>query len=357
MNTPLVLNGRFLSQPLTGVQRYAHETLAALDRLLASGAGGPLRATLLAPPGAPLPPLQAIAGRHCGQRQGHAWEQLDLPRHSRDALLLNFGFTGPLAARRQLITVHDGAVLRVPQSYSLAFRLGYRALVGRLARQAERVLAVSAFAAGEATACFGAPAARVRQVTEGWQHMTRIVPDDSVLDRHGLRGQAFLLAVSSPTPSKNFGLIARALDLLGEAAPLCVVVGGLSAGLAAGVAAHPRLRAVGRVSDAELKALYGSARGFVFPSLYEGFGIPPLEAMACGCPVLASTAPAVAETCGDAALAFDPQDADALATAIRRLWDEPALRHQLLDAAARRLQHFSWDKGARLHLDALLEVL
>ena len=239
-----------------------------------------------------------------------------------------------------------------------AFRWGYRALVGLLARRAQRVLAVSHFSAREAVDCFGAPPSRLRLVTEGWQHMDRIEPDTSVLDRHGLRERPYLLAVSSPTPSKNFGLIARALDSMRAEAPLCAVVGALAPGLAGGeLAGRPGLLPLGRVSDAELKALYQHARAFVFPSRYEGFGIPPLEAMACGCPVLASTADAVVETCGDAALSFDPDDPAGLASCIRAVWHDQGLRHRLADAARLRLDTYSWEQGARLHLAAIEEIL
>ena len=105
------------------------------------------------------------------------------------------------------------------------------------------------------------------------------------------------------------------------------------------------------------KALYRHASAFIFPSHYEGFGLPPLEAMACGCPVLASTAEAVRETCGDAALYFDPRDAAALAMAIDRLSNAPALADTLRERALARLAIYSWERNARLHFDLLSELL
>lgn len=352
------INARFLTQPLTGVQRYARETVAALDRLWPALPLADVPTTLLAPAGARWPELRHLRVEHVGRRQGHWWEQCELPARVGQGLLLGLGFTGPLLLRRQLITVHDAAVLRAPGSYSLMFRQGYRGLVGLLCRRAAAVLAVSRFSASEAQQCFGAPADRVRQVTEGWQHMDAIQADASVLRRHGLADRPYLLAVSSPTPNKNFALIGRALALLGDQAPVCVVVGALAPGYRGATPVQtPTMRWLGRVSDGELKALYEGARAFVFPSFYEGFGIPPLEAMACGCPVLASTADAVRETCGDAALYFDPDDAAGLAQVIRRLWASEPLRRWLVKTAETRLARYSWERNARLHADILAEFL
>jgi glycosyltransferase involved in cell wall biosynthesis len=114
---------------------------------------------------------------------------------------------------------------------------------------------------------------------------------------------------------------------------------------------------IGRVSDAELEALYQHAECFVFPSFYEGFGIPPLEAMACGGPVIASTAAAAREVCGDAALYFDPARPEQLAEVLRRLFADAGLRARLRDAGAQRLQRYSWDASAELNLAAIHEVM
>jgi len=353
------INGRFLGQRVTGVQRYARETLQALDELLASGAGAGLRWTVLVPRGTPAPALRHLAVEPLGRLQGHAWEQLELAWRARAALLFSFGFTGPWLTRRQIITVHDAAVVRWPSAFNAAFRHGYRRLVRRIAARAPRTIAVSQFSAAEAVACFRAPPERVRVATEGWQHLLRGAADDSLIERHGLRGRSFVLAVSSPTPSKNFGAIAQALALLGADAPCCVVAGAADAAVfrsdAAGAADAALLR-VGYVSDAQLKSLYRYATCFVFPSFYEGFGIPPLEAMACGCPVIVSTAPALREVCGDAALYFDPARPEQLAERLRTLCGDAALRARLRAAGVQRLARYSWQAAAEHNLAVIREV-
>lgn len=361
MATPepeVLINGRFLGQRVTGVQRYARETLHALDELLAAGAGAGLRWTVLVPRGTPAPSLRHVAVETLGRLQGHWWEQIELAWRARAGLLFSFGFTGPWFTRRQIVTVHDAAVVRWPQTFNAAFVHGYRGLVRRITARAPLTMTVSQFSAAEAIECFRAPPERVRVTSEGWQHLLRIDADDTVLDRHGLRDRPYALAVSSPTPNKNFAVIAEALSLLGRQGPCCVVAGAADAAVfrradAAGAA----LRRVGYVSDAQLRSLYQHATCFIFPSFYEGFGIPPLEAMACGCPVVASTAPALRELCGDAALYFDPTRADQLAAHLRAMFADDARRRRLREAGQRRLGRYSWQASAERNLAAIREVL
>ena len=219
-------------------------------------------------------------------------------------------------------------------------------------------MTVSHFSAGEAVECFRTPPERVRVTSEGWQHLLRIDADDALLERHGLRDRPYALAVSSPTPNKNFAAIAAALEALGDGAPCCVVAGAADAAVfRAQGAAVGALRHVGYVSDAQLKSLYRHATCFIFPSFYEGFGIPPLEAMACGCPVIASTAPALREVCGDAALYFDPARPDELAAHLRAVFADATLRDRLRAAGLRRLERYSWQASAELNLAAIREVV
>lgn len=351
----IFINGRLFTQRITGVQRYGRETLAWMDRLIGEGLGGTAQWSLLLPTGAPAPALAHIAVQHVGRLGGHAWEQIELPWHARGGLLLNFGFTGPLVKARQVITIHDAAVVRMPQAYGWKFRAWYRLVIGIVSARAPRVLTVSQFSADEAVACFGIAPERLRVMAEGWQHLDRIEPDDSILDRHGLRGQPFALAVSSPTPNKNFGAIAQALALLGPDAPRCVAVGAADAAVFQAADGGDALMRVGYVSDGELKALYQHATCFVFPSFYEGFGIPALEAMACGCPVLATTAPAVVETCGEAARYFDPARPAELATRLGEMFASPAQQAQMRAQGLARAQLFSWRRSAELNLAALAE--
>jgi glycosyltransferase involved in cell wall biosynthesis len=355
--TEVFINGRFLSQRITGVQRYARETLLGLDQLLAERDDRSLQLTLLVPKGVAAPELKAIATRTIGWLRGQPWEQWSLAWHVKGALLLNFGFTGPLLKANQMITLHDAAIVRMPETYSWQFRLWSRFVIGIGAARARRILAVSRFGAGEANECFGVARERIRITTEGWQHLERVVSDEAILDRHGLRGRPFALAVSSPTPNKNFAAIAEAVAMMGAEAPCCVVVGASDSAVFAAGRSDDGLLRVGYVTDEELKALYEHATCFVFPSFYEGFGIPALEAMACGCPVLSSSAAALRETCGDAARYFDPHSPRDLADQLAGLFASPAQRTAMREAGLSRAATYSWRESATLNLDAIEELL
>ena len=193
----------------------------------------------------------------------------------------------------------------------------------------------------------------------GGDHLADVAPDERVLERLGLRSGDFLLAVASDNPTKNLPALVTAFGRRRVAQPASlVIVGGRNEQVFAadGVERDPPgvLRA-GPVSDPELKALYGHATALVFPSTYEGFGLPPLEAMACGCPVGAADAAVIPETCGDAALSFDPASVEALTTSMERLGTDAPLRESLRARGRARAAAFKWKDAARTLLATLAE--
>jgi glycosyltransferase involved in cell wall biosynthesis len=340
----MLVNGRFATRQPTGVDRFALELL----RAAAAHRGTPL------PLGLPLrtEPAYALPEGLCvergGNRGGQGWEQLDLPRLAADLPLVNLCNTAPLLRENQLVVIHDAATVANPQNFSLSFRAWYRVMLTALMKRSRVVASVSRFSADELTRYFGVRRRGVEVIYEGGEHILRKPADTSVIDRLQLHGRRYVLAVGSQSPNKNFAAVAQALDLLGQDDVLLVAVGGGNSRVFAGTATvHERLVPTGYVSDEQLRALYEHASCFVFPSFYEGFGLPPLEAMCCGCPVVVSDRASLPEVCGRAALYCDPGDPATLAARLKRVLGSAAARADLAAAGRERTAMFTWERAAR----------
>jgi glycosyltransferase involved in cell wall biosynthesis len=363
----IFINGRFLTQATTGVQRYAAELTQALDGLLCSGEISPAayRVVLLVPRGARQDlPLKQIQVERVGWFGGHAWEQIDLRRHhtqTRGVVLFNPGNTAPIGVPNVVVTIHDAGVFAAPQAYSWTFRTWYRLMHRSLLRHASGIITVSAFSREQLEKYAAAPMSRTEVIPPGAEHIVRLDADRSVLDRYALGERPFVLAVSSLNPNKNFKLIIDALPYLPDLLEGVdfVVAGGTSPRIFRNGSAGfgPNIKYLGYVTDRELKALYQAATAFVFPSLYEGFGLPPLEAMSCGCPVVVARAASLPWVCGDAALYCDPHDPEDLAQKIRMVIGDQKLQADLRAKGLARARDFSWPQCARGTFRLLDEVL
>lgn len=346
----LYINGKFCVQRVTGVQRVAGEVVRALDRQrIAAPESGP-PPTLLVPPGAQPPALQAIdVCTVSGPASPAAWEQWALPRAASDGLLLSVAGSAPAFAAQQACFMHDAAIFDHPQAYAWSFRTWYRWRFRRLVRGPAMLFTVSEFSRNCLAVALGQPKARWHVLSPGADHLDAVQSDEAWFAAQGLKPGGYLLAVGSANPTKNHGRLCQAWTRLarGDTSSL-VIVSGRARGVFAAERPVPAegVLALGQASDAELKALYAHASGFIFPSLYEGFGLPPLEAMACGCPVAAAQAGSIPEVCGDAVLGFDPLDVDAIARAMARLLDDPTLREDLRRRGLARAAAYRWDRSA-----------
>jgi glycosyltransferase involved in cell wall biosynthesis len=348
----IAINGRFLFRPPTGVDRFAFEVVRSIDALLEEQhpAVDGLNVEVLVPAGERpiVNPFSRIAMRTVRGGRGQRWEQIGLPRGARGALLLNMCNSGPLFVRNQVTVLHDAAPVRVPDSYSHAFRAWYRLMAPCLGRSSRRILTVSRFSSHEIRDAYRIPPAKIGIVSESGEHMLRPTEALDVLARFGLGQRPFVLAVSSLNRHKNFRLVVDALTLIGEASFDTVVAGGTDTAVyGTGAGALPAMvKQVGFVSDAELKALFRHAACFVHPSRYEGFGLPPVEAMTLGCPVIAANLPAVREACGDAALYVSPDDPAALAVMLDCVTGDAGLRTWLRERALARARELTWRASA-----------
>jgi glycosyltransferase involved in cell wall biosynthesis len=341
----VTVNGRFLTRAPTGVDRFAAELLRAwLPRVAGVHSVKAL-----------VPAKSAVQQTHgldlevasVGALTGHAWEQLELSRHCGASMLLNLCNTGPVARRRQLVVLHDAGTIANPATYSLAFRSWYRWMFGGLMRRAGIVATVSRFSARELMERLGVRAEGIELIQGAGDHILRAPSDSRVIERLGLRGKPYVLAVGSRTPNKNFTGVARAAALLGELGYTVVAAGGSNARVFNGVELdNESLVLAGYVTDGELRALYECAACFVFPSFYEGFGLPPLEAMLCGCPVIVSDRASLPEVCGPAALYCNPDDPADIAAKLRRVLTSHSLQEELREAGRARAREFSWGRAA-----------
>ncbi|NIE65512.1 glycosyltransferase family 1 protein [Burkholderia sp. Ax-1719] len=347
----LLINGRFLGRRATGVDRFAFETIRALDQLIAAGEPlvDGLHAEIVVPEtlAGIVNPFAHVGLRASGKGPGLRWEQLALPKAARGRLLLNLCNSGPLLYRRQVTVLHDAAPARVPDSYSRSFVAWYRLMAPRIGRVSQRVITVSEFSRRELSEAYRIPAAKIGVVSESGEHMLRVQQDEGAL-ASTLNGRPFVLAVGSLNRHKNFRLVAEAARLIRDASFDIVVVGGGDTRVYGdGQKALPAfVKHLGYVSDGELAALYRRAACFVYPSRYEGFGLPPVEALALGCPVIASTLPAVREACSDAALYTSPDDPAELARLLERITSDASLRERLRERGRVRTQELTWKATA-----------
>ncbi|QBQ98385.1 glycosyltransferase family 4 protein [Paraburkholderia pallida] len=355
---PLVINGRFLGRRATGVDRFAFETVRAIDELIEAGdplvAG--LRAQIVVPAAlADMPnPFRHVRLRASGKGGGLRWEQFALPQAAGGGLLLNLCNSGPLLYRSQVTVLHDAAPARVPDSYSRSFVAWYRLMAPSIGRIARRVITVSEFSRRELCEAYRIPFDKIGVVLESGEHMLRMRGAQDARDEQsgladaaasaGAAERPFVLAVGSLNRHKNFQLVADAARLIRDARFDIVVVGGGDArvyGAANGVLPE-FVKHLGYVSDEALVSLYRRAACFVYPSRYEGFGLPPVEALALGCPVIASRLPSVVEACGDAVLYTSPDDPAQLAALLERVTADAALRETLRARGRERTAALTW---------------
>jgi glycosyltransferase involved in cell wall biosynthesis len=260
---------------------------------------------------------------------------------------MNLCNTGPIFRERQLVQIHDAATMATPSNYGQAFRLWYRTMIGQLMQHSRVVTSISSFSADELVKYFGRPRNGIEVIPGSGEHILRHPADEQVLDRLGLEEGRFVLAVGSRARNKNLRATRAAMALLNDTGLDLVAVGPSNQRVFADTdsdGAPPIF--TGYLTDPELRALYQSALCFVFPSLYEGFGLPPLEAMACGCPVIVSDRASLPEVCAGGALYCDPDDPATIAALVRRLLDSETLRNEMIAKGRERTMTFSWASTA-----------
>lgn len=326
----LYINGRFARRRVTGVERYAGETSRALGR----------RSRLVVSPAYARGVL------------GHLWEQIVLPRRvPAGGILWSPANTGPLAAKRQILTVHDLAPFDHPEWYRRTFAWWYRWLLPRLWRRVWAIVAVSDFTRRRLLA-WGVPESKIFVACPGVSPRFRPVPEAGRLDirRRYRLPERYVLCVGTLEPRKNLDRLWKAWERVSSSFSgiglVCVGARGPVFRPVSQGSVPPGGMLLEDVPEDDLVLIYAAAEIFVLASLYEGFGLTALEAMACGVPCLASASGGIPEAVGQAALMFDPLDVDALEAVLRRLLGDRSLREELRARGLERARAFRWEDTA-----------
>lgn len=332
---PVVVNLRNLGvTQVTGVQRYTQELVQRLPQLERVGE------------------TQGLEGI-----RGHTWEQFALPTQLNGRLLWSPGNTGPLAVKRQVVTIHDLSALDHPENLSRAFAGWYGFLLPRLARRVQRVITDAEYTRQRLLEDFRLHPDQVVAIPLGVDPRFRPTDAASTADvrqRLEIPTPHYLLSLSSLEPRKNLSRLLQAWAKVVAELPSdlwLVIAGGRGKSLVFKDVSFdplpPRVHLTGRVADPDLPGLYSGALAFMFPSMYEGFGFPPLEAMACGVPSIAGNRTSLPEVIGDAGLLFDPVDVAALSHNILKLVSDQDLRNTLAQKGLERVRQFSWEKTTK----------
>ena len=360
-------DGRAFSSPAAGIRRYAAELVGALISL-----GEPVDVVALGGDPACTPAGLERTSESAHPPTNAGWTLIGLPRtasRARVDLIHAPAYTAPFwAGVPVVLTIHDVSYETHPEWYPYRRDWLRRYFYRRSASAAARILTVSAFSASEIAAAYGIPPARITVTPLGVHHGIFAAGDPNVaLDLPANVTEPYLLHVGDIHERRNLPLVVDAVlearRHFGAAAAISLVLAGVDRGVSEGLCAMASeagspeaVVALGPVSEARVHALYRGATALVYPSLYEGFGLPLIEAMASGTPVLASHEASIPEVLGGAGLLLDPRDASAWREAIIRIVNDEVLRSDLRARGLARAATFTWQRTARLTLNVYREA-
>jgi len=345
-----VVNGRFLTQKATGVHRYAFEICNKLHEWGVD--------FYVAVPQEINPEYKfSFKTVKCGSLPTHLWEQISLPRYLKkngSPLLISFSGCGPLNYKNQIITIHDLSYEVHPEWFSKNFFRYYHFMMPRIAHKSHAVLTVSNFSKEEIVNIYGLQPEKVHVVHSNVPFHTK-PSDEEVLNYNpDPTAEKYIITVSSMDPRKNFVRLVEAFDNLKDKSVKLYIIG-----MQFKAFNTPDLQKLigenvvlpGYIDDEALQKMYQNALFSVYPSLYEGFGLPPLESMTYGCPAINADIPSLREISGDAALYVDPMDVSDMTAKMDLLASDADLRHQLRIEGLRQIKKYSWDKSAKQVLE------
>lgn len=349
------INGRFLCHKMDGISRFSLEICKQLKRL-----GLDFKVV--------IPKWLEYENEECfeivrfGSLKSHLWEQIDLLRFLNsqgNPLLVNLSGLGPLFYKNQIITIHDLSFYENKKWFSKSYTLFYSIATPILSRNACKILTVSNFSKSEIIKYLKVDEEKIEVIYNAVANEVENRVENSKISSvvNDILEHKYILAVSSIDPRKNLQrLIDSFLELKLENYKL-VLVGKTSNHF------NVKLRAdsksvvfTGFVSDSELSMLYRKCEFFIYPSLYEGFGIPPLEAMKNDCTVIASEIPSLKEVCSDAALYVNPLDIESIKKGMLKIIEDPVLKEELKRKGSLRLEFFKWTHSGEKVLSLIKDI-
>ncbi|WP_165020604.1 glycosyltransferase family 4 protein [Dysgonomonas sp. ZJ279] len=340
-----VVNGRYLTQKATGVHRYAFEICNKLHEM-----GVDFH---VAVPKEIHPDYKfSFKTVKCGSLNTHLWEQISLPRYLRSIgspLLISFTGCGPLNYNNQIMTIHDVSHERYPEWFSKNYYRFYHYMMPRIGRKAHAVLTVSEFSKNEIVQTLGLDPQKIHVIHSNVPFHNKPSKEDILNYKPAPDSERYILAVSSMDPRKNFIRLVKAFNQIEDKSIKLYIIG-----MRFKAFNTPDLEELvgenihlpGYIDDEALQTMYQNALLSVYPSLYEGFGLPPLESMTFGCPAINSDIPALREVSEDAALYVDPFDVNDITNKINLLVSDADLRQSLRIKGLEQIKKYSWKKSA-----------
>ena len=334
----IYINGKFLAQTITGVQRFALENLKSINNL-------EYDFVVLVPSNAVIPDwldekkVKVISGF-----KGVMWEQLTLPIFlaikAKSNILLNLCNTAPLLYGNNIVTVHDVAFFRNPSWFSKRFAMFYNFMIPRIIGNSLHVFTVSEFVKNELIDLYKTENNKISVIYNA--------VSDAFVNKNLPRNDSFCLVVGSIEPRKNLKLV---LDYFAQRQNEKLLIVGKKSKIFSSIEINEELlsnvKFTGYVSDEELVELYNKAKVFIFPSLYEGFGIPLIEAQSCGCPVISSSNSVMPEVLRDSAIFFDPSDYNDFSAKMDYLFSKPKELSHLSELGEINVKRFDWNKSSK----------
>jgi len=289
----------------------------------------------------------------CGSLKTHLWEQISLPRYLKSVgspLLISFSGCGPLNYNNQIITIHDVSHERYPEWFSKNYNRYYGFMFPRIGKKAHAVLTVSEFSKQEIIDVLKISPDKIFVINSNVPFHNKPTEEEVLNYKRPENIEKYILTVSSMDPRKNFIRLVEAFNKIEDKTIKLYIIG-----MQFKAFNTPDLQKLisknvilpGYIDDDALQKMYQNALFSVYPSLYEGFGLPPLESMTFGCPVIDSDIPALREVSGDAVLYTNPYDIEDMTEKMNLMASDAELRHSLIVKGLEQIKKYSWDRSAK----------